>query len=117
MAQPHRYRSTRALAEDVVDGELEIGKSGRGQAVTAPPGLGDPVAGRGRLAVDQDEPAGKVHDPHFGHAVAVVERQLDLLIVSQGGVGDFHEQQHIRGGGGAGGVEVQIGRASCRERV
>lgn len=44
--------------------------------------------------MDVDAPRHQVHQSHLGDAVAGVERHLDVAVVGQTGIGDFHEEQH-----------------------
>jgi hypothetical protein len=87
------------LTEDVLDHETEIRKGQERQVHATRVALHvtiAPTAG-GRLAVYLNVVLGEIDQPGFANAGATVERGFGAAIKTDGGIGNFNDQQDVLG--------------------
>ncbi len=94
-----------------IDGHIRQQKQGNGREVGQGPDV--PKAVGCRRAVDDQLMVSQVNQPNFRDAVPGVEREPDLCIVGERGVGHFHDQEHIGRGGVRDTVTIRARAQQC----
>jgi hypothetical protein len=104
---PPRGSSSR----EVSDEDFEVREGQRSDALVTRQAVDTAVAPRSGIRVAEDEQAIalEVEDPVLSEPCPRVQRRLELAVVSQGGIRDLDEQEHVVRSGIDGGIVVRPG--------